>query len=146
MKSLGLRLVPLVIFVSSLLGACGADENSAESGLSNDIVGSVNEWTISTSASAAKAGEVKFTITNDGTLGHEFLVVKTDIALGEIPLDGDRFPEPSPGVEMINEIGEYEAGTTETLTVYLDAGTYQLVFNMPNHYKNGMYIAFEVVN
>ena len=87
MKSQDIRLIPLVLFVAVLFGACGADGNSAETGISNDITGSVKEWEVTTSATTAKAGEVKFTITNDGTLGHEFLVVKTDIAPGKIPLD-----------------------------------------------------------
>ena len=31
-------------------------------------------------ATAAESGTVDFTITNDGSIGHEFLIVKTDIA------------------------------------------------------------------
>ena len=146
MKSQDLRIIPVVLFVAVLFGACGADGNSAETGISNDITGSVKEWEVTTSATTAKAGEVKFTITNDGTLGHEFLVVKTDIASGKIPLDGDHFAEPTDGIEIIDEIGEFAVGTTETLTLYLEAGNYQIVCNLPGHYNNGMHIAFEVVN
>lgn len=146
MKSPGLRLIPAAIFVSVLLGACGADGNSAESGTSNDITNTVKEWEITSSATAAKTGEVTFSVTNDGTLGHEFLVVKTDIAPGKIPLDGDHFAEPTDGIEVIDEIGEFAVGTTETLTLKLEAGNYQIVCNLPGHYKNGMFIAFEVVN
>ena len=146
MKSSRLRFITAVIFVSALLGACGADGNSAESGISNDITGTVHEWEVSTSAGIAKAGEVTFSVTNNGKIGHEFLVVKTDIAPGEIPLDGDHFAEPTDGIEVIDEIGEFAVGTTETLTLNLEAGKYQIVCNLPDHYKNGMYIAFEVVN
>lgn len=146
MKSSGRRLIPAAIFVSALLGACGADGNSAESGTSNDITGSVTEWEVTTSATAAKTGEVTFSVTNDGKIGHEFLVVKTDIAPGEIPLDGDHFAEPTDGIEVIDEIGEFAVGTTETLTLNLEAGMYQIVCNLPDHYKNGMFIAFEVVD
>lgn len=146
MKSPGLRLIPAAIFVSVLLGACGADGNSAESGTSNDITNTVKEWEITSSATAAKTGEVTFSVTNDGTLGHEFLVVKTDIAPGKIPLDGDHFAEPTDDIEVIDEIGEFAVGTTETLTLKLEAGNYQIVCNLPGHYKNGMFIAFEVVN
>ena len=101
------QIVTLGFIATVLIGGCGADGNSAESGVSNDITGSVREWEISLDAGSSKAGEVTFTIENDGTIGHEFLVVKTDIAPGEIPLDGDQFPEPADGLEVIDEIGEY---------------------------------------
>lgn len=110
-----------------------------------DISGSVEEWEVSIDAESADAGDVSFTIDNDGTIGHEFLIVKTDIAPGEIPLDGDHFPEDAEGIEVIDEIGEFAGGTTETLDVTLEAGSYQLVCNLPDHYRNGMFTAFEVV-
>ncbi|NBY60907.1 MAG: hypothetical protein EBQ54_00940 [Actinobacteria bacterium] len=136
----------LIGFVSTIaLGGCGADGNAAESGISNDIKGSVKEWAVSLDATAAKAGDVKFTIENDGTIGHEFLVVKTDIAPGEIPLDGDHFPEPAEGLEVIDEIGEFAVETSETLSLNLEPGNYQVVCNLPGHYKNGMHLGFTVV-
>lgn len=128
------------------LGACGSDSNDSADATSNDISGSVKEWVVKTDANTAKAGEVVFTITNDGTIGHEFLVVKTDIASGEIPLDGDHFAEPTDGIEVIDEIGEFGKGTTETLTLNLDAGNYQLVCNLPDHYSAGMHMEFTVVD
>ena len=142
-QSLGISIAAL--FTISLVAGCGADGNSAESGISNDIAGEVSEWKIYLDATSSKAGEVTFTIKNTGTLGHEFLVVKTDIAPGEIPLDGDHFPEPAEGLEVIDEIGEYPVDTTESLTLNLEAGNYQIVCNLPGHYKNGMHLAFTVV-
>jgi len=127
------------------LGACGSDPNDSADATNNDIIGSVKEWVVDTNASTAKAGEVVFTITNDGTIGHEFLVVKTDIAPGNIPLDGDHFAEPTDGIEVIDEIGEFAKGTTETLTLSLDAGSYQLVCNLPDHYSAGMHMEFTVI-
>lgn len=139
------QAIALGLITTFVVGGCGADGNSAEGGISNDITGHVHEWAVSLDATSAKAGEVKFTIENDGTIGHEFLVVKTDIALGEIPLDGDHFPEPAEGLEVIDEIGEFKVGTTETLTLNLEPGNYQIVCNLPGHYKNGMHFGFKVV-
>ncbi len=133
-------------FATALISGCGSSDDSSESATSNDITGQVNEWSIAIDSASAKAGEVNFTIENTGTIGHEFLVVKTDIAPGEIPLDGDHFPEPADGLEVIDEIGEFAVGTTETLTLNLDAGNYQVVCNLPGHYANGMYLAFTVVS
>lgn len=130
-----------------LLAACGSGkvtkwDDSDET--SNDITGTVREWAVEISAEKAMAGSVTFTVTNEGTIGHEFLVVKTDIPDGEIPLDGDHFPEDAEGIEVIDEIGEYPVETTETLTVDLEAGTYQLVCNLPGHYEAGMHTVFTV--
>ena len=143
-----------LLVLSLLLNACGSDANDADADndsdpssvdTSNDITGSVMEWEVDVDSMAAEAGTVNFTITNDGTIGHEFLIVKTDIAPGEIPVDGDHFPEDASGIEVIDEIGEFKKGTTEELTVTLEPGSYQLVCNLADHYDNGMFLGFEVV-
>lgn len=129
------------------LGACGSGEVTEWDGgdePSNDLTGTIREWAVEVSSSSANAGTVTFTVTNEGTIGHEFLVVKTDIPDGEIPLDGDHFSEDAGGIEVIDEIGEYAKETTETLTVDLTAGKYQLVCNLPGHYEAGMHTAFTV--
>ncbi len=139
--------------IALLLTACGSDGNdangntdvSATAATSNDITGSVKEWEVDTDATAAEAGTVDFTVTNEGTIGHEFLIVKTDIAPGEIPIEGDHFPEDADGIEVIDEIGQFAMGTTESLTVTLEPGSYQLVCNLPGHYGNGMFIGFDVI-
>lgn len=147
-----LRFAAAAIALSAggLLGTgCGSgevtttsDETSDES--SNDISGSVKEWEVKVSSKKASAGDVTFTIKNDGTIMHEFLVVKTDIADGEIPLDGEIFSEESEGITVVDEIPEYDAGTTESLTLTLTPGKYQLVCNIEGHYKAGMHTAFTV--
>ncbi len=57
----------------------------------------------------------------------------------------DHFPEDAPGIEVIDEIGEFDEGTVERLVVTLEPGAYQLVCNLPDHYENGMHTAFEVI-
>ena len=132
------------ILVAVVVGACGADANDSTDATSNDISGSVREWALEVDAITAKAGDVTFTILNKGTIGHEFLVVKTDIEDGKIPLAGDHFAEPSSGLEVIDEIGEFPAGETNKLTVTLEPGNYQLVCNLPSHYAAGMHMTFTV--
>jgi hypothetical protein len=139
-----LKAVPVALFLIVATVGCGADGNDGANATSNDITGTLHEWAVEVDATSAAAGDVTFTVTNEGTIGHEFLVVKTDIAVGGIPLDGDHFAEPTDGIEVINEIGEFAKGTTETLTVNLTPGTYQLVCNLPDHYEAGMSISFKV--
>ena len=135
----------VVLLAAATVGACGGDANDSANATSNDITGSVKEWVVALDATTAKAGDVTFTITNNGTIGHEFLVVKTDIENGKIPLAGDHFEEPSDGLEVIDEIGEFPVGETNKLTVTLEPGNYQLVCNLPAHYGAGMHMVFKVV-
>ena len=113
--------------------------------VSNDVTGSVQEWSVSVSASEAKAGDVSFSIENAGTIAHEFLVVKTDYEVGKIPLGANnRFDEEGAGIEVIDEIPEWAPKTTGTLTVKLEPGAYQLLCNIEGHYAAGMHTAFTV--
>lgn len=137
--------LPVALFLTVTTVGCGADSNDSANATSNNITATVREWVVKVDATTAAAGDVTFTVTNEGTIGHEFLVVKTDIAVGEIPLDGDHFAEPTDGIEVINEIGEFAQGTTESLTLNLTPGTYQLVCNLPAHYGSGMHVLFKVV-
>jgi len=134
-----------VSIAAATVGACGGDANDSADATSNDIAGTVKEWVVALDATTAKAGDVTFTITNEGGIGHEFLVVKTDIENGKIPLAGDHFAEPSDGVEVIDEIGEFPKGETKQLTVTLEPGNYQLVCNLPAHYGAGMHMTFKVI-
>ncbi len=133
------------VFIGSVLfvGCTNDDTTVQESGPST-VTGELKEWAVSVDPESVPAGEVTFEITNNGTVQHEFLVVKTDIADGEIPVDGDHFSESLEGIDVIDEIGEFDMGTTESLTLTLEAGKYQLVCNIPAHYTAGMHTAFVV--
>ena len=139
----------LVLAAGLLLGSCGADPTNfgvlPADTVSNKITGNVHEWGVELSAGKAKVGEVIFAIANFGTIAHEFIVVKTDFKLGEIPLgDNNRFDEEGEGVEAVDEIAEFEVDTAHVLKVNLEPGSYQLLCNIAGHYKNGMYTAFTV--
>lgn len=151
---MALRRVPGVsLFLCAavlLVAGCGADPSSQPTtsgpGVSaNKVTGSVSEWRIDTSASRARPGSVLFAIANFGTIEHEFLVVRTAYGPGGIPVgDGGRFDERDPGIEVVDEIGEWPAGEARTLRVDLTPGTYELLCNLPGHYSNGMHHVFVV--
>lgn len=123
-------------------GCAGGTSTSRPS--DGTITGEVLEWQVSVDADSVAAGQVTFAISNAGTIGHEFLVVKTDIPSGEIPVDGDHFPEDAEGITVIDEIGEFPAGETQTLVLTLEPGAYQLVCNLPSHYAAGMHTTLVV--
>jgi hypothetical protein len=129
------------------LSACGDDEADAPNGfVSGDstVFGTLTEWDVQVDRDSIGAGEVVFSMTNEGSIVHEFVVVKTEIADGKIPLDGDRFDEGADGVEPVGEIEDIVVGSTSELSVILTSGTYQLVCNLPGHYQAGMHTSFTV--
>lgn len=134
--------IAVPVAVLALAGCAGG--SSTKSADDGTVTGELKEWEVSVDADTAAAGQVTFEITNNGTIGHEFLVVKTDIADGEIPVDGDHFPEDAEGITVIDEIGEFPAGETQSLVLTLEPGAYQLVCNLPAHYGAGMHTEFIV--
>ena len=75
------------------------------------------------------------------------VVVRTDVAPGQITIGADgKFNEDDPAWTVVDEISEFDPGTTESKTFDLAAGKYQLACNISNHYRNGMFTPFEVVD
>jgi uncharacterized cupredoxin-like copper-binding protein len=110
------------------------------------VIASVQEWKIVANRNTVLAGPTTFLVSNMGTIKHEFLVTKTDYADGKIPIDPltNRFSEDGAGIEVVNEIPEWDAKTTESLTLTLAAGNYELLCNLEAHYANGMHTTFTV--
>jgi len=103
------------------------------------------DYSVTPDESSAAAGEVTFDITNDAEQTHEFVVFQTDLAPDQLPLNEDgSFDEEGEGVTHIDEIEDIEGGSTESLTVSLDAGNYVLICNLPAHYRQGMHASFSV--
>lgn len=130
------------------VGGCGDDADDTGHTDTTDadevVTGSVSEWAVDVDRDEVPAGAVTFTITNDGTVEHEFLVVRTDVPDGSIPVEESGFSEEDESLVVVNEIPEFAVGTTESLTLDLDAGAYQLVCNLPGHYESGMHTSFMV--
>jgi uncharacterized cupredoxin-like copper-binding protein len=101
------------------------------------------------SGNQGAAGEVTFTVTNEGTRTHEFVVLQADADAGSFPIvsfegESDRIDEEAPGVVNVGETGDMEPGTTKTLTIDLAPGHYALVCNLKGHYRMGMYQDLQV--
>jgi hypothetical protein len=111
-----------LLFVVVVAASCGnAIDSEAR------INGEVSEWAVAIDETSAPTGDLTFRVRNSGTIDHEFLVVKTDLADGTIPVEGGLFAEDQEGIEVVDEIPPFAAGRTEELTITLDAGQYQLV-------------------
>ena len=118
-------------------------------GCSSDDDGGVGvtlaDFTITADPDSASAGEVTFDVTNDAEQTHEFVVFRTDLAPDQLPTgEGGDVDEAGEGVELVDEIEDIEGGSTQSLTVNLDTGSYVLICNLPGHYAQGMYTGFTV--
>ena len=103
------------------------------------------DYSITLDEDTAPAGDVTFDIQNDAGQVHEFVVFKTDLAPEALPTDdaGD-VDEKGEGVTHIDEVEDIAGGSSGSLTVKLDAGSYVLICNLPGHYKQGMHTGFTV--
>ncbi len=82
-----------------------------------------------------------------GSLGYEFLVVRSDLAADQLPTSDGRVIEDD--VEVVAETWVFPGGESPDLTVDLSAGSYVLICNVkpevfPGHYGSGMFTAFTV--
>jgi uncharacterized cupredoxin-like copper-binding protein len=112
----------------------------------------LQEWAVNPTPQAVAAGDVTFSVTNNGPDDpHEFVIFRTDLAPGDLPTDDTgAVDENAAGLTLIDEVEEIAVGTTETLSTNLDAGAYVLICNIYDeaeqeaHYQMGMRIAFTV--
>ena len=152
-----LAVAATMLCATVALSACGPDRNDGKGAVDgtpgttkeqpdNKFSADVREYAVHVTGHVAQAGDVTFTVTNYGTIQHEFLVVKTTYEHGKIPLGANnRFDEEDKGLSVVDEIPEWAPGVTNTLKVKLEPGKYELLCNIEGHYKNGMHAAFEVI-
>lgn len=132
-----------------LMGSCKQEETTTETGPTTVDIG-LTEWAVAVDPTSAKAGKITFEARNTGTEAHEFVIIKTDLALTALPTKTDgSVDEEGAGIEVINEIEEFAAGATPSLEVDLAAGDYVFVCNVVDakgnvHYRNGMRNSFKV--
>ena len=103
-----------------------------------------SEFKIELSATTAPAGSVTFQIDNGGTVVHEFVVMKTDLAADKLPVDSSQgvVSEDTAGITVVDEVEDLAVGASASLTVNLPAGHYLVICNVPAHYAGGMHVDF----
>ena len=109
------------------------------------IPAALSEWHIA-APTTIKSGSVILEAGNFGTIQHELLVFKSDLAPSQYPVDTDgNIVEDGPGINLVSDAENIDPGGTQTRTVDLtQAGTYLFVCNIPGHFKAGMYSAITV--
>ena len=149
---------PFVVVSSAALLLIGCTNEgaspSAADGTGTTVNVALQEWAVLPDPDSVAAGEVTFSITNDGPVDvHEFVVIATDLDAAELPTDETgAVTETGEGMEVVDEVEDIPVGETQELTVSLDAGNYVLICNIYSeeeaeaHYAMGMHVAFTVTD
>ncbi|MCH7835502.1 MAG: hypothetical protein IH864_01390 [Chloroflexi bacterium] len=102
----------------------------------------LEEFAVNPAQDAAGAGALTFSVSNDGTIVHNFRVIKTDLAPDALPTANAQADESQ--LDVVASAPEFNAGETQEVSVDLDPGSYVLICNIAGHYDLGMRAAFTV--
>lgn len=139
------RLVKLFVAAIAvvLLGAaCSsggpAPEKSGEtqpSATAGSVAVALSEFAMTPSVRAVSAGSVTFSVSNTGSVEHEFVILRTSAAADALPQKGAEASEAG----LVDEIEGIKSGEAGSLNVDLASGHYVVICNLPDHYAAGMY-------
>ena len=109
------------------------------------ITVTLSDFKVEVKPASTPAGDLTFSVTNNGPTGHEFVILRTDLRPDALPLtaDGTQADVEGRGVTLVDRIDEIPAGTTVEKTVNLKKGRHVLICNLPGHYQLGMRAEFE---
>ena len=133
----------LIAMATALVLLAGCAAQGAQPGTGGQVSVTLTDTGVTLAQTSVGSGPVTFKVKNAGSIVHELVVVRTDIAQDKIQPNTD---EPSKMSEegTQGESGDLEAGLTKDFTLNLSAGKYVLMCNQPGHYMAGMHIAFIV--
>jgi uncharacterized cupredoxin-like copper-binding protein len=127
----------------------GVVEDPPEGATQVDVT--LSEWSVTTSTATVEAGEIYFLVENTGPDDpHEFVIIRTDLAPGDLPTEEGKVPEDE--IDLVDEIEPFTPGSSASIALNLEAGSYALICNiaeiedgeLESHYELGMYTAFTV--
>ena len=125
--------------------AAGATPPVTATAVSHDTA-TLSEFKIALASTTLAAGSDTFTVTNAGTIGHEFVIKRTTASDSALPTKADgTIDEESPELGEVGEVEIATPGTTKDLAQDLAPGTYVFFCNIPGHYVGGMHGSFTVV-
>jgi uncharacterized cupredoxin-like copper-binding protein len=145
-----LRLTGILAAVALVAAGCTSGSSPSATAGATIVNVTLQEFSVLPDPTTAAAGDVTFTVTNDGPEDvHEFVVIATDLAPDALPTAEDgTVDEEGEGMELVGEIEDIPVGESQDLTVSLDAGNYVLICNILEadevHYALGMRTAFTV--
>jgi uncharacterized cupredoxin-like copper-binding protein len=139
-KKLSKWILISTFILAVTLAASGCSAASKDK--STDVNVNMADYGFQLDKASVPAGLVNFQIKNPDAVGHEMVVIKTDLDAKQLPTNSDGTVDESQ-LESKGEI-EVEAGANADLAVTLEAGHYVLLCNEPGHYAQGMVTNFTV--
>jgi len=104
------------------------------------------EYEVNAAPESATGEPIDFTVTNDGTIVHNFRVVATDLAPDALPIADDQPVVDESALDAV--VGGFTSllppGEDRVVNEDLAPGSYVLYCNIPTHYSLGMFSGFEV--
>ena len=154
-----IRRLPLWIFALSIFSFVFSEFEQcalAQSSLTEEqLTVILKDFSVNPSTDQATAGRVTLVAVNQGKQIHELVILKTDLspaALPRIKAKDEKgiaseylVNEDDARIETIDEIEEFQAGTSQKKTVVLEPGHYVLFCNIPGHYDKGMYTSLHIM-
>ena len=135
-----------VVFAAAVLG-CGdsvtqVSERPAEQRL--DVV--LRDFAIEPERQVVRPGLTVFRAFNEGPTVHELILVRTDVAAADLPLQADGLTavEEAPTVEFVVADEGIDLGERGGFQAELSPGKYVLYCNLEGHYLGEMHAALEV--
>jgi uncharacterized cupredoxin-like copper-binding protein len=122
-----------------LLAACGAAGGTGATTVNTTLTDSK----IVLDKASVPSGKITFNVKNTGTMVHEVVVLKTDLAQDKIPANPAEAGKVSEDASL-GETGDVNVGETKPFSLDLQPGNYVLICNEVGHYLLGMHISFVV--
>jgi uncharacterized cupredoxin-like copper-binding protein len=128
------------------LGACGGSGDSAASRAGATVRVTVEDFNARESRTRVPAGPVTFDVHNRGPSTHEFVLARTDLPSGKLPLrpDGLSVNEDAAALHEVGSVDDLGLGNSRRVTVNLRPGHYVLYCNFEGHYLGGIHADLEV--
>ena len=101
-----------------------------------NLIVDLKEYSITLSVPTVKAGVVKIGIRNQGTMVHDFDLIKTDLAVDKLPIDTAAAKAQTD--VLVRQMINIAAGRVTTLSADLAPGHYVIICNVAGHYQLGM--------
>ncbi len=108
----------------------------------------LDEFVIRPDVTRAKPGTVVFKVRNEGEITHQFVVIRSDLPISELPRRENNQGVDEDQLEIAGKIESIATGQEAELSVPVEEGKYVLICNIvvggTSHYLSGMFTRFDV--
>ncbi|MFN0030480.1 MAG: hypothetical protein ACKV2O_25275 [Acidimicrobiales bacterium] len=108
----------------------GASTTTTGTAAASETTVSLKEWSLTPAATTFKAGPITFTITNDGSSTHEFVVIKGTYETMPQSSIGAVLEDQLPANAVIGRVDSLRSGEKGVLSANFAAGPYTLLCNI----------------